>query len=425
MKKRATIILWLALRNLRRQARRSLLTALSMITGAILLMFSLTFGDGSHEQLIEASVRMGSGHITVQMPEFHENRRIDERLSAEVRTEVERVLLGPEFTEHVTVVTPQFAIDGLASSSAGARPVRIMGVDPITESKFTLLDEKVIKGRYLEPQDEMVAYVGTALLGSLKLDIDSRFVLTAQDVEGEITSQLVRVVGVFRTGIPAVDESLIHIPLSTVSTWFQIGDDVTNLSVLLDSSMSAGPLARMLKRELTVIELADLEVMDWQRANPQLASLLKIDDFGNYLFNGILFTIIALGIVNAVLISVLQRYREFGLLQALGLTPRQVGGLVLIEGFILTAVSTIVGIALGLFITCFFWGDGLDLSALFGDEEWEFSGVVMDPVLIPLFRPIRIIQGILFILTIGTLASLHPAYKASRIGMTEAMKFDR
>ena len=396
-----------------------------MITGAILLMFSLTFGDGSHEQLIEASVRMGSGHITVQMPEFHENRRIDERLSAEVRTEVERVLLGPEFTEHVTVVTPQFAIDGLASSSAGARPVRIIGVDPITESKFTLLDEKVIKGRYLEPQDEMIAYVGTALLGSLKLDINSRFVLTAQDVEGEITSQLVRVVGVFRTGISAVDESLIHIPLSTVSAWFQIGDDVTNLSVLLDSSMSAGPLVRMLKRELAAIELADLEVMDWRSANPQLASLLKIDDFGNYLFHGLLFTIIALGIVNAVLISVLQRYREFGLLQALGLTPRQVGGLVLTEGFILTAVSTIVGIALGLFITWFFWGDGLDLSALFGDEEWEFSGVVIDPVLIPLFRPVRIIQGILFILTIGTLASLHPAYRASRIGMIEAMKFDR
>ncbi len=157
---------------------------------------------------------------------------------------------------------------------------------------------------------------------------------------------------------------------------------------------------------------------------PELDAAVKIDDFGNYLFQGILFSIIALGIVNTVLMSVLHRYREFGVLQALGLTPRQTGSLVLIEGLILTASSGIVGIALGLFVTWYFWGDGLDISGMM-NEEWSFSGVVMEPVIVPIFRMARVIQALVFILAIGALASLYPAYRATRIDVTEAMKFER
>jgi ABC-type antimicrobial peptide transport system permease subunit len=157
---------------------------------------------------------------------------------------------------------------------------------------------------------------------------------------------------------------------------------------------------------------------------PELDAAVKIDDFGNYLIQGILFAIIALGIVNTVLMSVLHRHREFGVLQALGLTPSQTGGLVLVEGIVLTVVSGIVGIGLGIFITWFFWRDGLDFSAMW-DEEWSFSGVVMEPVVIPLIRWARIVQALLFIFAIGALASLYPAYRATRIDVTEAMKFER
>jgi ABC-type lipoprotein release transport system permease subunit len=157
---------------------------------------------------------------------------------------------------------------------------------------------------------------------------------------------------------------------------------------------------------------------------PELDAAVKIDDFGNYLMQGILFTIIAVGIVNTVLMSVLHRHREFGVLQALGLTPAQTGTLVLIEGLVLTAFSGIAGVALGLFITWFFWRDGLDYSALMS-EEWSFSGIVMEPVVIPLFRLARVVQALLFLLVMGTLASIYPAFRATRIDVTEAMKFER
>ncbi len=131
-----------------------------------------------------------------------------------------------------------------------------------------------------------------------------------------------------------------------------------------------------------------------------------------------------MGIINTVLMSVMYRKREFGLLQALGLTPRQTGGLVMIEGLILTTLSGIIGISIGLFITWFFWRDGLDFSFAW-DEDWTFSGVVMDPIVIPYFRVARVIQGLVFIFMIGVLASLYPAFRATRIDVAESMKFER
>ena len=157
---------------------------------------------------------------------------------------------------------------------------------------------------------------------------------------------------------------------------------------------------------------------------PELAAAVAIDDFGNYLVYGILFVIIGFGIVNTVLMSVMHRHREFGVLQALGLTPGQTGAVVLFEGLSLTAVSAVIGIALGAFLTWYFFGDGLDFSGMMG-EEMTFSGVVIDPVIIPLFRPSRFAQSITFILFIGTVASIYPAIRAARIDVTESMKFDR
>jgi ABC-type lipoprotein release transport system permease subunit len=425
MSKSFNVIARLAVRNLLRHARRSVLTSLAMIIGGTLLMMSLPLGDGTHETWIESAVRMGGGHLRIQNPEFHTSRKLEDRLPADIRADAERALEQPGIVERVVVATPQLTLDALASSPAGARPTQIVGVVPELEAEFTILDDKVVDGRYLTGDDRLAAYVGAGLVESLELRIDSRLVVTAQDAEGEIAGQLLRVVGVFRTGVPEIDQALIHIPLSTAGEWLGSGDDVTNIAVLVAESGEVPALGRALGRELAgPIETGELTVLGWREAMPELDAAVRIDDFGNYLFQAILFTIIALGIVNTVLMSVLHRYREFGVLQALGLTPRQTGTLVMIEGLILTALSGIIGIALGLFITFYFWGDGLDITGMW-DEDWTFSGVVMEPVIVPYFRWARVIQATVFISLIGVLASLYPAYRATRIDVTEAMKFER
>ena len=423
----AWVLVVLAMRNLRRQLRRTLLTASAMIIGGGLLIFSLSFGDGSHEQWIDSGVRLGTGHVTVERPEFRLRRRIDDRLPAEVRRAVEEAFTSPEIAPYVVATSSKLSINGLASSAAGARPAQIMAVDPVQESAFGMLDERVAEGRYLEPDDRLAAYVGAEMVESLELRLGSRFVVQAQDAEGEIAGQLLRVVGTFSSGVPEVDRALIHIPLATAGEWLGSQDDVTNVGVLLDGSAATGRVADRLERVLAdPVARGEARVMRWREADPALAAAVSIDDFGNYLVQGFLFVIIAFGIVNTVLMSVMHRHREFGVLQALGLTPGQTGTVVLIEGFTLTVVSGFLGVGIGMLCTWYFLGDGLDLTAMMENmDEMTFSGVAVDPVIVPLFTARRIVQVLVFILVVGALASIYPALRASRIDVTEAMKFDR
>jgi ABC-type lipoprotein release transport system permease subunit len=244
-------------------------------------------------------------------------------------------------------------------------------------------------------------------------------------VDKEIAGQLVRVVGVFRSGVPEIDQGLVHIPLETAAAWLGSGRDVTNVGVLVAESPDAPRLVSRLRASLArPIEDGLIGVMSWRESMPELDAAVAIDDFGNYLIHGILFVIIGFGIVNTVLMSVLHRHREFGLLQALGLTPRQTGALVLVEGLVLTTVSAVLAIGLGVFVTWYFWGDGLDFSSMMS-SEMTFSGVVIDPVIIPLFRVARVVQALLFILMVGGIASIYPAIRAATIDVSESMKFER
>ena len=421
------VIMTLALRNIRRNLRRTILTATALIIGGALLIFTLLLGDGTHEQWIDSGVRTGSGHVTIEHPEFRLSRKIEDRLPASARPVVMAALESPDIAEQVTTVFTRLIVSGLASSAAGARPVQILGVDPVNEAALSPLDDQVVDGRYLEPDDRLAAYVGGGLVESLDLRLGSRLVLTAQDAKKDIAGQLVRVVGVFRSGIPELDQSVIHVPLATVGEWIGAGHDITSIGVMVNDSTVVPGLVRYLRQALAdPIARGETTVMGWREAMPALRDAVLLDEWGAYLMFGILFVIIGFSIVNTVLMSVLHRHREFGVLQALGLTPRQTGAVVFVEGLTLTAVSGIAGVGLGLGLTWFFMSDGFDMSQVSSAlNDMQFSGVAIDPVIYPVFRAARVVQSVGYILLIGGVASLYPAFRAATIDVAESMKFER
>ena len=421
------VIITLALRNLRRNVRRTILTATAMTIGGALLIFALILSDGTHEQWIDSGVRNGSGHVTIERPEFRLSRKIEDRLPAKAQAAVMAALESPDIAERITSVFTRLTVSGLASSAAGARPAQILGVDPVAEAELSLLDEQCVEGRYLATDDRLAAYVGTGLVESLDLRLGSRLVLTAQDAKKDIAGQLVRVVGIFQTGIGEIDNSVIHIPIATAGQWLGAGHAVTSIGVMVDNSTVVPEVVRELRQALAEpIASGEATVMGWREAMPTLRDAVLIDEWGGYLVFGVLFVIIGFSIVNTVLMSVLQRHREFGVLRALGLTPRKTGAVVLVEGLLLTATSGIAGVGLGAFLTWFTMSDGLDLSQIAGElSDLEFSGVAIDPIVYPQFRLSRFVQSAGWILLIGTVASVYPAIRAATIDVAESMKFER
>ena len=262
------VLAGLALRNLRRHARRTLLTASAMILGAGLLIFSFSLGDGVQEQWIEAGVRMGTGHVTVERPEFRTSRKIEDRLTTEIRDATARAVEASDIAPHVVAVSAKLSINGLASSAAGARQVRIAAVDPRAETHFGTLDDNVVEGRYLAQGDRLLAYVGAGLASGLDLRLGSRFVVQAQDAQRDISAQLLRVVGLFRSGVPEIDQSTIHIPLATAGEWLGTRQDVTNVGILLADSTVVDDVTAALERALQgPVEQGLARVMAWSEAD--------------------------------------------------------------------------------------------------------------------------------------------------------------
>ena len=409
---------WLALRNLGREFRRSALTAAAMAVGLALLILSRTLADGAHEDWIDSGVRLASGHVTFNAPGHRDSRSLADRLTT-AQVEASLASVADAAVPDPPLASVRVATRGLASSPEGALPALIVGVEPTAELALSRLGEEVVDGRYLEGGDRLHAFIGDAMAGRLGVRTGSRMVLTAQTASGEIGGQLVRVVGTYHTGVDALDESLVHIPLATARDWLGV-EGATSVAVLLPHSSFTDPV---LEEARAAIDPAGIEVVGWPETLPDLSAALKLDDGGDWAFHIILFIIVALAILNAVFMSVLHRRREMGLLRALGLSGGETGLVVYIEGTLLTVASGIVGVGLGFALVWLFFRNGLDVSAMM-PEDVNFGGIAFDPVMVPVIEARQVVQSAVLSAMIGLSASLYPAWHAARLDPAESVKVE-
>jgi len=422
---RWVVVARIAVRNVRRQLRRSVLTSSAMVLGIALLMFVRALEGGAHLMYVDTATRMGTGHIAMEHPDYIGSQDVEDRIAgADLDRAVQavRASAGPD---ELVAVFPRVNVGGLAQSASSSIPVRIGGVDPTLERDVSFFADKVVEGRYLEPDDRLEAIIGAGVAERLRLELGSRLVLMAAGSGGELESQLVLVTGIFRTGVPEVDRGVVQLPLATAREWLELGDDATSVSVILSADRRTEAIASAIRQRLDQAGVAPegLAVRPWWEAMPDLHAGLRADAVQTYIMLLILLAIVALAVVNSILMAVLNRTREFGVLRALGLNRRSVGGMVMAEGLILTLASGLAGMLLGLAISVGLFRDGVDISFLFGGDV-AFAGAVVDPVIPPAILASDVIAIISIVVAMGILATLYPAWQATRIEPAEAMKTD-
>ena len=411
-------LVWLALRNLGREMRRSALTAAAMALGLALLIVSRTLSDGAHEEWIDSGVRLASGHVTFNAPGYRDSESLDDRLTA-AQVDASLAAAAGALIPEPPLTVVRVATRGLASSPEGAVPAWIMGVDPASELAFSRVGGELVDGRYLEDGDRLHAFIGEAMAVRLGLRTGSRMVLSAQVASGDIGGQLVRVVGIYRTGLDELDQALVHIPIGTARSWLGV-EGATSVSVLLSHSVFTEPV---LEDARAAVGASGVEVAGWPESAPELYAAVKIDDGGDWVFHIILFAIVTLAIMNAVFMSVLHRKREMGLLRALGLSGGETGLVVYIEGTLLTAASGVFGVGLGFALVWLFFRNGLDLTEMM-PEDLTFGGIVFNPVMTPAIELKHLVQSVFFTAVIGLSASFYPAWQAARMDPAESVKVE-
>ncbi len=425
----ALLLVKIGWRNLWRNPRGTLLTALALGLGLALLLISLGLLDGGHEQTIADGVRLGPGHVVIQANGYQDSGSDELLLPAQVVSRVEGFLQSAEMKKLVRGVSPRLLATGLLSSSANSAGVRIMGVIPQDEPAVSFIPQRIVEGTYLSDDRPSGVVIGAELARELEVKIGSRVVLMTQALRQpgietkngageEMQSTLLRVSGIFRTGLQAVDANIIQLPLPAVQTLLGVPDgQVTQVALLLQQEGDSPMVARALLKQLTG---EPVEVLTWRESIPMLAQILGLDHAFNYIMNGVILAMVGLGILNTILMRVLERRYEFGVCKALGLRPRQLAVMVIGESLALTAISLALGLVLGLSVEHYFATSGLDL-------RWVFrtglpAALVFDPILYSRLSLNRIVWSVGIVFMMATIISFYPALKAARTELPDALK---
>ncbi len=405
------LFLAMAWRNVWRHRRRSVLTVMTIALGLAFNIFMRALGDGFHEQMVDNSVRAHIGHIQIHRAGYHDDPAITKTLP-----ELDKIRSAIDALPGVRGASFRVLGDGLASSAENSAGVSVVGVDPEREPTVTTIHRAVVRGRYLERGRRKPCLIGERLAKTLQVDVGDSLVLLVQGADGSMGGEKYRVDGVFRSGAPELDRGVVYLLAEDAQELFVLPGRFTEAVILLDSSRRVDEAARILEEQLAGVEA---EVLPWYVVEPYIQQFIELDDAFFYVIVLILFIVISVGILNTILMSVFERVREFGVMMSLGMKPRQVVRLVVMEAFLLGAVGVVFGGLLGSALTLYFEAVGMDFGAW---AEGAAALGLTTTVTYPKLTAANLILSNSSVLLVVVLVALYPALHAARLEPVEAMR---
>jgi len=405
----------LALRNLWRHKRRTLITASSIAFGVLLAVTFTGGGDYFYTRMIDAGASMGMGHITLAAPDY--NRAPSSKKHLKQATRVKQQLEQmPEIQSAVARIQGQAMFASARKSVGGV----FFAIDPQQENADNnLFIKAMVAGEMLKTADDKGIILGVDLAKHLKLGLGKKVVYTTTDKQGEIVSAIARVSGLFETGSKEIDSAIALLPLHNVQKVLAYQkDEVSLLAVSLYDQRHSQQLRDAIQ---LMPEYKSLEVLNWQQTQPDLAGMIAMDKSSNYVSQFLIALLVAAGILNTMLMSVLERKREFGVMMALGLSPKSLFILVMAESFWLAVVGLIIGIIVTTPWYLFMSETGIDMTGAYG-EGFSLGGVLLDTTFkIRLFKE-SIIAILLSLFGLALLSGAYPAWQAGRVPPVESLK---
>ena len=400
-----------ALRSLRRNARRTALSIVGIGIGCALALFMESLNRGRDELFARMGAYGGAGHVRI-VPEGWRERRDPRLRLANLSADVNAVRqLGG-----VAAVTVRARAQALVAMGTHVVPVEIVGVDPDTEPSTNRFARNVSQGRYLHSSERNAVVIGQAIADRLVAGLDDDILVTAVGRNGDIESMLLRIVGIVRTGSDEIDATICQVALPDVErlTGLTGAGEVTLI-------LEDWERADVAKAALTqAIGDAD-EVLTWGEISPEFKGHLEQDSAVSRLVSGIILLIVVLGVASAQLAAVLERRREFAVLSALGMRSRMIIAVLLEEALAIGMASAALGLLLGLPFVWTLATRGIDLTQYMG-ASYSFQGVLIEPVIYGDFGVWTAWYVLTVAIVVTVIASLYPAWFASRTNPADALR---
>jgi len=307
----------------------------------------------------------------------------------------------------------------LVSSRERTYGVWVVGVSPHTDGAVSSIPRSIREGRYFQDEEAYEVVLGTLLAKNLSVEPGDELVLLGQGLDGSTAATVVTVAGLFRTGQPDADRSLIQMPLRPFQETFSMGDAVHEVVVVGRDLKRLPQLADLVRSRLAGLSPGQaLDVLSWRQIEPGIEQSIQVDMVSGWIFYGILVVVVGFGVMNTFLMSVLERTREIGILLALGMRRTHIARVTFLESLFMTLLGLALGCGMGCLVTWYFHVHGIAVPQ--GEAILAHWG--MPSRLYPRLSLFNVFLGPAFVLLTAMLAALLPLFRIARLDPVEAMR---
>lgn len=403
-------ILKLGWKNIWRNPTRSSVVIVAVLLGTWAGIFAAGFFNGMLDDYLNGQINLSVGHIQISHPQFEDLYNPSYRI--ENADEIISELREKPFVREVSAKS---IASGLAQSARNSFGVTILGMDVVNDSTtaYKTIRKNLAEGDMLDGSHRNSILIGDNLAERLGLKLRSRMVLSFQDVDGNITGGAFRVTGIFDTFNSRYDEGTVVVNQHDLNRILGAEGLIHNIRVDTDDISRTDEYTAELRE---VFE--GVQVKSWREIAPDLRYIYDMKDLTLYIVMIVIIIGLIFSIINTMLMAVIERTRELGMLRAIGMNKTRTFNMVMLETLFLTIVGAPAGLLFGWLTITYLGGVGIDLSAFAeGLEDWGFSTVIY-----PTLSWTYYINIMLLVAVAAIISALYPAWRALKLRPVEAIR---
>ncbi|MBD3180063.1 MAG: FtsX-like permease family protein, partial [Candidatus Latescibacteria bacterium] len=324
-----------SLRNTLRQKRRTMFTMLMMIGGFVLCGFTIGWTEGAYDNLINQFTRVWTGHIQVHSGDYLERPGLYKTID-----DFREVIGKVRSVEGVEGAAPRVITSGLGSVGEKTSGIQIVGIEPESENSTTSYNRRIESGEPFGSAPDRSVILGAGLADNLNAYRGDSLVIISQAADGSMASGIFRIRGTYSTGNEGTDRTSVYMHIEDSQELFALRGRVHEILVVCRSLGLVEPAAEELR---SALEGSGLDVAAWPEINPVFYRSMQSDKAGAYYSYAIIVIIVAVGVLNTVLMSVMERRKEYGVMKALGTRPWQIVRMIYLELGAIALVSSVAG----------------------------------------------------------------------------------
>ncbi|MFY9150820.1 MAG: FtsX-like permease family protein [Prolixibacteraceae bacterium] len=405
------MIIAVAWRNIWRSKTRSLVILIAICLGLASGIFYMAFYKGMVDQRINTAIKTEASHIQIHHKEYLNNP--DKKFVIEQTDSIVKVINA---IGGIQATSSRIILNTMIQSPTTGSGVKVTGIVPEDEKQVTNLYSKIVEGSYFEDGKRNPIVIGRKLADKLKVKLKSKVVITLQDMEGNMTGASFRIEGIFETSNTVFDEMSVFVRNSDISRIMVMNENSSHeIAVLLHQNEKLDDVDQTL-----ITDFPGLDIKTWREIMPEVSLVESSFGLTMFIFIGIILLALLFGIVNTMLMAVLERTKELGMLMAIGMNKVRVFNMILMETVMLSLFGGVCGIVLGWALNLYYGVVGIDL----GTWSTAYKSMGFDTlVYTKLTLDVTIDIAVMVIIT-GILAAIYPAMKALKLKPADAIRID-